>query len=66
MPLSFHQNLLIFNYSYFKNNVKDCRTAIPGHPQASRAPLFGVANYGIMDDFQNVIPILKEKTKGRK
>jgi len=28
--------------------------------------LFGVADYGIVDDFQNVIPILKEKTKGMK
>ena len=28
-----------------------------------RAPIFGVADYGIVDDFQNVIPILKEKTK---
>ncbi len=28
-----------------------------------RAPIFGVAHYGIVDDFQNVIPILKEKTK---
>lgn len=27
-----------------------------------RAPIFGVADYGIVDDFQNVIPILKEKT----
>ncbi len=26
-----------------------------------RAPIFGVADYGIVDDFQNVIPILKEK-----
>jgi len=25
-----------------------------------------VADYGIVDDFQNVIPILKEKTKGWK
>jgi electron transfer flavoprotein alpha subunit len=31
-----------------------------------RAPIFGVADYGIVDDFQNVIPILKEKTKGIK
>jgi len=31
-----------------------------------RAPIFGVADYGIVDDFQNVIPILKEKTKGTK
>ena len=30
-----------------------------------RAPIFGVADYGIVDDFQNVIPILKEKTKGK-
>jgi electron transfer flavoprotein alpha subunit len=30
------------------------------------APIFGVADYGIVDDFQNVIPILKEKTKGMK
>jgi electron transfer flavoprotein alpha subunit len=29
----------------------------------SRAPIFGVADYGIVDDFQNVMPILKEKTK---
>ncbi len=28
-----------------------------------RAPIFGVADYGIVDDFQNVIPILREKTK---
>jgi electron transfer flavoprotein alpha subunit len=28
-----------------------------------RAPIFSVAHYGIVDDFQNVIPILKEKTK---
>jgi electron transfer flavoprotein alpha subunit len=28
-----------------------------------RAPIFGVADYGIVDDFQNVIPVLKEKTK---
>jgi len=31
-----------------------------------RAPIFGVADYGIVDDFQNVIPFLKEKTKGMK
>jgi electron transfer flavoprotein alpha subunit len=31
-----------------------------------RAPIFGVADYGIIDDFQNVIPILKEKAKGMK
>ncbi len=31
-----------------------------------RAPIFGVADYGIVDDFQNVIPVLKEKTKGFK
>jgi electron transfer flavoprotein alpha subunit len=31
-----------------------------------RAPIFGVADYGIVDDFQNVIPILKERTKGMK
>ena len=31
-----------------------------------RAPIFSVADYGIVDDFQNVIPILKEKTKGLK
>jgi electron transfer flavoprotein alpha subunit len=30
------------------------------------APIFGVADYGIVDDFQNVIPILKEKIKGTK
>lgn len=29
----------------------------------ARAPIFGVADYGIVDDFQNVFPILKEKTK---
>jgi electron transfer flavoprotein alpha subunit len=28
-----------------------------------RAPIFGVADYGIVNDFQNVMPILKEKTK---
>lgn len=31
-----------------------------------RAPIFGVADYGIVDDFQNVLPVLKEKTKGMK
>jgi len=31
-----------------------------------RAPIFGVAHYGIVDDFQNVIPVLKEKTKAWK
>ncbi len=31
-----------------------------------RAPIFGVAHYGIVDDFQNVIPVLKEKTKSWK
>jgi electron transfer flavoprotein alpha subunit len=31
-----------------------------------RAPIFGVAHYGIVDDFQNVIPVLKEKTKAMK
>jgi len=31
-----------------------------------RAPIFGVADYGIVDDFQNVMPLLKEKTKGMK
>ena len=31
-----------------------------------RAPIFGVAHYGIVDDFQNVIPVLKEKTKNLK
>jgi len=30
------------------------------------APIFGVPDYGIVDDLQNVIPILKEKTKGMK
>lgn len=30
------------------------------------APIFSVADYGIVDDFQNVIPILKEKVKGMK
>ncbi len=28
-----------------------------------RAPIFSVAHYGIVDDFKNVIPMLKEKTK---
>lgn len=31
-----------------------------------RAPIFGVAHYGIVDDFQKVIPVLKEKTKAWK
>jgi len=31
-----------------------------------RAPIFGVADYRIVDDFQNVIPIFREKTKGIK
>jgi len=29
-----------------------------------KAPIFTVADYGIVDDFKNVIPILKEKTTG--
>jgi electron transfer flavoprotein alpha subunit len=28
-----------------------------------RAPIFGVADYGIVDDFQNVLPVLREKMK---
>jgi electron transfer flavoprotein alpha subunit len=31
-----------------------------------RAPIFGVADYGIVDDFKNVIPVLKEKAKSLK
>jgi electron transfer flavoprotein alpha subunit len=31
-----------------------------------RAPIFGVADYGIVDDFMNIVPILKEKAKGMK
>ncbi|MGZ3604480.1 MAG: electron transfer flavoprotein subunit alpha/FixB family protein, partial [Thermodesulfobacteriota bacterium] len=31
-----------------------------------RAPIFSVADYGIVDDFQNIISVLKEKTKGMK
>ncbi len=31
-----------------------------------RAPIFGVADYGIVDDFQNVIPVLREKLKTSK
>jgi electron transfer flavoprotein alpha subunit len=31
-----------------------------------RAPIFGVADYGIVDDFQNVLPVLREKVKGMK
>ncbi|MGQ9636190.1 MAG: electron transfer flavoprotein subunit alpha/FixB family protein [Thermodesulfobacteriota bacterium] len=30
------------------------------------APIFSVADYGIVDDFQNVIPVLKERMKGMK
>jgi electron transfer flavoprotein alpha subunit len=33
---------------------------------APSAPIFGVADYGIVDDFQNVIPVLKEKKFGSK
>jgi electron transfer flavoprotein alpha subunit len=29
-----------------------------------RAPIFSVADYGIVADFMNVLPVLKEKTKG--
>ena len=35
--------------------------AINKYPRCS---IFGVADYGIVDDFQNVIPILREKAKG--
>jgi hypothetical protein len=31
-----------------------------------RAPIFAVADYGIANDFQNVIPILKQKAKDMK
>jgi len=31
-----------------------------------RAPIFTVAHYGIVDDFQNILPVLKEKTKATK
>ena len=31
-----------------------------------RAPIFGIADYGIVDDYKNVLPILKEKTRGPK
>ncbi|OGP91407.1 MAG: hypothetical protein A2156_12210 [Deltaproteobacteria bacterium RBG_16_48_10] len=31
-----------------------------------RAPIFSVADYGIVDDYQNILPVLKEKTKGLK
>jgi electron transfer flavoprotein alpha subunit len=31
-----------------------------------KAPIFGVADYGIVADFKNIIPVLKEKTKGIK
>ena len=32
----------------------------------AKAPIFGIADYGIVDDFKNLLPILKEKTKGMK
>ncbi len=31
-----------------------------------RAPIFSVAHYGIVDDFQNILPVLRDKTKGMK
>ena len=42
-----------------------CETIIAINKEP-RAPIFGVADYGIVDDFQNVIPILKEKAKAMK
>jgi electron transfer flavoprotein alpha subunit len=31
-----------------------------------RAPIFTIADYGIVDDFMNILPVLKEKSKGMK
>jgi electron transfer flavoprotein alpha subunit len=31
-----------------------------------RAPIFALADYGIVDDFKNILPVLKGKTKGMK
>jgi electron transfer flavoprotein alpha subunit len=31
-----------------------------------RAPIFSIADYGIVDDYQNILPVLKEKIRGTK
>jgi len=59
LSLSYHIYLCPVNQLKFSETI----IAINKDP---RAPIFGVADYGIVDDFHNIIPVLKEKTKGMK
>jgi hypothetical protein len=41
-------------------SYSSCKIAAGG-VKAQQAPIFGGVGYGIVDDFQNMIPILREK-----